>query len=60
MQKIIKFLAENKSFFDIAAYKCKFNKCKCERSCKVPRKEQAFLNNKHSECKIIIGVIDKI
>ena len=54
------FLAVYKKLFNITACKCKSEKCKYEHSCQVPTKEQAFLNNKHSECKLIIYIICKI
>lgn len=44
--------------FDIAACKCDFILCKCEKSKKVPKSEQAFLLDQRTSRKMFIGNID--
>ena len=61
-QNVSRFLAECKKLFEIAYlhYKCKFDKCKYGSSHKIPKKEQAFLNDQQGEHKMIMGVNEKL
>jgi hypothetical protein len=45
--------------FDIASCKCDFDKCRCEKSRKVPIHEQAFLRDQRSARLMFIGHIDQ-
>ena len=62
------FEAKAKSFrrdakdklFDIAACKCLFEACKCEKSRKVPRAEQDFLHDQRCVRLMMMSNIDKL
>ena len=58
-EKLSRFREEGKtSLFDIAACKCKFDLCKCDKLRKVPAGEQMFLNDQRNLRIMFIGRVD--
>ena len=48
-----------KTLFDISCCKCKsFSNCNCERSRKIPEREQSFLKDQRTVRKMVIGNVD--
>jgi hypothetical protein len=60
--KIKSFQEEGElQLFDICTCKCSdFNKCRCERSRKVPINERIFLNDQRNSRYMIIGAVDPV
>lgn len=56
--KIRPIKEEASKLFDIAACKCEFQTCKCEKSKKVPQREQAFLADQRTKRVMAIGTVD--
>lgn len=56
--KLDSFKEEASKLFDIAACKCEFQTCKCEKSKKVPQREQAFLADQRTKRVMAIGTVD--
>ncbi|CAH0552762.1 unnamed protein product [Brassicogethes aeneus] len=55
--KLAKFEEDSKQLFDIAACKCDFAHCICDKK-KVPLREQSFLSDQRKNRKMVIGSVD--
>ena len=56
--KVEMFKNESKHLFDLAACKCDFTQCKCDKYHRVPVQEQPFLADQRGQQKMCIGSID--
>ena len=59
-KKCAKFKSHaEKTLFDISCCKCKsFSNCNCDRSRKIPEREQSFLTDQRTVRKMVIGNVD--